>query len=57
MTNGMVSEDTTAAFQKGKLSGDVTGADTVTITDCLTDAGVVFTSHQQVFAVGYRTTP
>lgn len=54
---GMVSEDTATAFQKGKLSADITGADVVTITDCLTDSGAVFTSHQQVFAVGYRTTP
>lgn len=57
MTAGMVSEDTVAAFQKGQLSSDVTGAATVTITDCLTDIGAVFTSHQQVFAAGFRSTP
>jgi len=57
MTQGMRSEETVEIAQKGKTKSDIDSSNPAaipSITDCLTDSGAVFVTHQQIYAVGYQ---
>lgn len=54
MTAGMLSEEVLTAYDSGKTASDIADANEAvrpTITDCLTDGGAVFTSHQDVYTL------
>lgn len=54
MTAGMLSEEVLSSHESGKTALDIADANEAikpTITDCLTDSGAVFTSHQDVFTL------